>query len=82
MAKQKKLKLPKDFKLRKTFNVKNKVSEFSEYIGCNPKGIYYIEDTLLASKPVRYFMFLKRNGHNVNKILDELIKEEDNLLNK
>ena len=67
-------------KIRKIFNIKESLLEFTKYIGCNPKGIYYIESNTTANKHVRYFLFLRKKGYNINDIMDRIIEEENKLL--
>lgn len=64
-------------KIRKIFNIKENLQEFTQYIGCNPKGIYYIESNTIANKHIRYFLFLRKRGYNINEIMDRIIEEED-----
>ena len=64
-------------KIRKIFNIKENLQEFTQYIGCNPKGIYYIESNTVSNKHVRYFLFLRKKGYNINEIMDRIIEEED-----
>ena len=64
-------------KIRKIFNIKENLQEFTQYIGCNPKGIYYIESNTVSNKHVRYFLFLRKKGYNINDIMDRIIEEED-----
>ena len=64
-------------KIRKIFNIKENLKEFTQYIGCNPKGIYYIESNTIANKHIRYFLFLRKKGYNINDIMDRIIEEED-----
>lgn len=52
------------------------LQEFTQYIGCNPKGIYYIESNTIANKHIRYFLFLRKKGYNINDIMDRIIEEE------
>ena len=46
-------------KIRKEYNIKVNIDKNSEFIGCNPKGIYYIENnfellfTSLLNKSVK-----------------------------
>lgn len=63
-------------KMRKFFNFRTNLAEFSSYIGCNPKGIYYIENSFLTSKPTRYFMYLRKHKIDMNKVFDLLLEEE------
>lgn len=63
-------------KIRKIFNIKENLQEFTQYIGCNPKGIYYIESNTIANKHIRYFLFLRKKGYNINDIMDRIIEEE------
>lgn len=63
-------------KIRKIFNIKENLQEFTQYIGCNPKGIYYIESNTVSNKHVRYFLFLRKKGYNINDIMDRIIEEE------
>ena len=63
-------------KIRKIFNIKENLQEFTQYIGCNPKGIYYIESNTVSNKHVRYFLFLRKRGYNINDIMDRIIEEE------
>ena len=64
-------------KIRKIFNIKENLQEFTKYICCNPKGIYYIESNTIANKHIRYFLFLRKKGYNINEIMDRIIEEED-----
>lgn len=63
-------------KIRKIFNIKENLQEFTQYIGCNPKGIYYIESNTVSNKHVRYFLFLRKKGYDINDIMDRIIEEE------
>lgn len=63
-------------KIRKIFNIKENLQEFTQFIGCNPKGIYYIESNTISNKHVRYFLFLRKKGYNINDIMDRIIEEE------
>ncbi|SIS89842.1 hypothetical protein SAMN05421789_11059 [Kaistella chaponensis] len=63
-------------KIRKIFNIKENLQEFTQYIGCDPKGIYYIENNTFSNKHVRYFLFLRKKGYNINDIMDRIIEEE------
>lgn len=63
-------------KIRKIFNIKENLQEFTQYIRCNPKGIYYIESNTIANKHIRYFLFLRKKGYNINDIMDRIIEEE------
>lgn len=63
-------------KIRKIFNIKENLQEFTQFIGCNPKGIYYIESNTVSNKHVRYFLFLRKKGYNINDIMDRIIEEE------
>ena len=63
-------------KIRKIFDIKENLQEFTQYIGCNPKGIYYIESNTVSNKHVRYFLFLRKKGYNINDIMDRIIEEE------
>ena len=63
-------------KIRKIFNIKENLQEFTQYIGCNPKGIYFIESNTIANKHIRYFLFLRKKGYNINDIMDRIIEEE------
>ena len=63
-------------KIRKIFNIKENLQEFTQYIGCNPKGIYYIASNAVANKHIRYFLFLRKKGYNINDIMDRIIEEE------
>lgn len=63
-------------KIRKIFNIKENLQEFTQYIGCNPKGIYYIESNTVSNKHVRYFLFLRKKGYNINDIMDRIIEDE------
>lgn len=64
-------------KIRKEINIDIDLQEIQGYIGCNPKGVYYIENNLIKNKFVRYFLFLRRRKVNINRILDKLIEIED-----
>ncbi len=68
-------------KIRKIFNIKENLQEFTQYIGCNPKGIYYIESNTVSNKHVRYFLFLRKKGYNINDIMDRIIEDEDKNFN-
>ena len=63
-------------KIRKIFNIKENLQEFTQYIGCNPKGIYYIESNTIANKHIRYFLFLRKKGYDINDIMDRIIEEK------
>lgn len=63
-------------KIRKIFNIKENLKEFTDYIGCNPKGIYYIESNTISNKHIRYFLFLRKKGYDINNILDLLLEDE------
>lgn len=63
-------------KIRKIFNIKENLQEFTQYIGCNPKGIYYIESNTVSNKHIRYFLFLRKKGYNINDIMDAIIEDE------
>lgn len=69
-------------KIRKIFNIKENLQEFTQYIGCNPKGIYYIESNTVSNKHVRYFLFLRKRGYNINDIMDRIIEEENKNFNE
>jgi len=64
-------------KIRKIFGIKVDLQEFTKYIGCNPKGIYYIESNSLSNKHIRYFLFLRKKGYDINAIKDRIIEDED-----
>lgn len=68
-------------KIRKIFNIKENLQEFTQYIGCNPKGIYYIESNTVSNKHVRYFLFLRKKRYNINDIMDRIIEDEDKNFN-
>lgn len=63
-------------KLRDRLKFKADIKEFTEYIGCSDKGIYHIENNLLKNKSVRYIMYLKKQGFDINKIIDLLLELE------
>lgn len=63
-------------KIRKEFNIKVNTTKISEFIGCNPKGIYYIENNFEKTKAVRYLMYMRNAGLNVNKLLDQMNADE------
>ena len=63
-------------KLRNKLKYKADLEEFTKYIGCSPKGIYAIERQMLENKPTRYFMYLKKQGFDMNKIFDLLLEHE------
>jgi hypothetical protein len=63
-------------KIRKIYDVKVNIAEISEFIGCNPKGIYYIERSFEEIKAIRYLMYMRKAGLNVNKILDNINENE------
>lgn len=63
-------------KIRKDFNIRVNIAKISEFIGCNPKGIYYIENNFETNKTVRYLMYLRKKGVNINKILDVALESE------
>lgn len=65
------------FHLRKELNFKEPIDNIKDYIGNNPKGIYYIENSFLTSKPTRYFMYLRKQGVDMNKVFDLILREED-----
>ena len=64
-------------KVRKEFGIKVNIDKISDYIGCNPKGIYYIENNLARTKSIRYLMYMRKKGLNINKLIDRIIEEED-----
>lgn len=63
-------------KIRKEFNIKVNIPKISEFIGCNAKGIYYIENNFEKTKAIRYLMYMRKKGLNVNKLLDYANKKE------
>jgi len=63
-------------KIRKIFGIKVNLQEFTKYIGCNPKGIYYIESNTSSNKHIRYFLFLRKKGYDINAIMDRIISDE------
>jgi hypothetical protein len=63
-------------KLRDKLKYKADLQEFTDYIGCNPKSIYQIERNMLENKPTRYFMYLKKQGFDMNNIFDLLLEPE------
>ena len=63
-------------KIRKIYDVKVNIAEITEFIGCNPKGIYYIERSFEEIKAVRYLMYMRNAGLNVNKLLDNMNEDE------
>lgn len=65
------------FHLRKELKFKPDLNEVSQYVGNNAKGIYYIENNFLSSKPTRYFMYLRKNGLDMNKVFDLILEQED-----
>lgn len=67
-------------KIRKEFNIKVDIAKISEFIGCNQKGIYYIENNFQKTKSIRYLMYMRKKGLNVNKLLDQIIQEEKDLM--
>jgi len=68
-------------KIRKIFGIKENLQEFTEYIGCNPKGIYYIESNAATNKHIRYFLYLRKKGHDINAIMDRIIEEDNSVPN-
>ena len=64
-------------KLRDKLKYKADLQEFTDYIGCNPKSIYQIERNMLENKPTRYFMYLKKQGFDMNNIFDLLLDFEN-----
>lgn len=67
---------PNGLKVRTVFNLKVNIPKITEFIGCNAKGIYYIENNLLDTKSVRYLMYMRKQGLNVNKLVDQLNEKE------
>ena len=63
-------------KIRKEHNIKVNIAEISKFIGCNTKGIHYIEASFEETKAVRYLMYMRKAGLNVNKLLDNMNKDE------
>jgi hypothetical protein len=63
-------------KLRDKLKYKANLQEFTDYIGCNAKSIYQIERNMLENKPTRYFMYLKKQGFDMNNIFDLLLEPE------
>lgn len=74
--KNKTFKKKNGFRLRKFLNFKAKLSDLTDFIGCNPKGVHYIEDNFYVSKPTRYFMYLRKHNVDLNKVFDELLEHE------
>lgn len=66
-------------KIRKEFNIKVNIPKITEFIGCNAKGIYYIENNFENTKAIRYLMYMRKKGLNVNKLLDMVNEKEDSL---
>ena len=64
-------------KIRKDFNIKVNMSKISEFIGCNSKGVYYIENNIQNTKSIRYLMYMRKKGLNVNKLIDRLNENEN-----
>lgn len=64
--------------IRKVFNIKESMQEITDYVGGNIKGGYYIESNFTHNKHIRYFLFLRKQGYNINKIMDYILKEEEN----
>jgi hypothetical protein len=64
-------------KLRDKLKFKADLQEFTDYIGCSTKGIYAIERQMLENKPTRYFMYLKKQGFDMNNIFDLLLEYEN-----
>ncbi|MDF0720871.1 hypothetical protein P0M11_12760 [Kaistella sp. PBT33-4] len=63
-------------KMRKFLNFKANLGELSNYVKCNPKGVYYIENSFFKSKSTRYFMYLRKQGLDMNQAFDHLLGEE------
>ena len=63
-------------KIRKEHNIKVNIAEISKFIGCKPKGIHYIEASFEENKAVRYLIYMRKAGLNVNKLLDNMYKDE------
>lgn len=65
-------------KIRKELNLDLK--KLTKFIGCNSKGAFYIENTIAdnTNKTFRYLLYLRKRRINVNKLLDEYLKIENN----
>lgn len=76
MNEKKPSKQRKGVQVRKDFNIDVDIAKLSKYVKCNPKGVYYIENNIYTAKPIRYLMYMRKNGLNVNKLIDLLISNE------
>lgn len=65
------------FKIRKEYNLKIDIAEISEFIKCNLKGIYHIESNFENIKSIRYLMYLRKKGLDVNDVIDKINEIED-----
>lgn len=73
MNEKKTYKQRKGVQVRKDFNIDVDIAKLSKFVKCNPKGVYYIENNIYNAKPIRYLMYMRKNGLNVNKLIDQLI---------
>ena len=62
----------KGVQVRKDFNIDVDIAKLSKFVKCNPKGVYYIENNIYNAKPIRYLMYMRKHGLNVNKLIDLL----------
>lgn len=72
MNEKKTEKIKKGVQVRKEFDINVDIAKLSEFVNCNPKGVYYIENNIFTSKPIRYLMYMRKHGLNVNKLIDLL----------
>ena len=70
------------FKIRKEFNLKVDIAEITEFINCGSKGIYHIENNFEKIKSIRYLMYLRKKGLNVNEVIDKMNERESNKISK
>lgn len=77
MNEKKPSKLRKGVQVRKHYNIDVDIAKLSKFVNCNPKGVYYIENNIYTAKPIRYLMYMRKNGLNVNKLIDFLISNEN-----
>lgn len=66
----------KGVQVRKHYNIDVDIAKLSKFVNCNPKGVYYIENNIYTAKPIRYLMYMRKNGLNVNKLIDQLIAND------
>ncbi len=63
-------------KIRDKYNLTINIAKISKFIGGSNKVIYHIENNFEHHKAIRYLMYMRKKGLNVNKLLDFAIEEE------